>query len=145
MVQAPKKRKKRRQRRSQCVLGYPHAGGDGTLCGSPTDLAAALRIVEQERPSRGLKLNRAKSLVYIPDGGDPSNNLLPSDIPITKNGFTLLGCPIGPSSFCDSIFSKRVEKVKQSIARLPDLQDSQMEMALLRFCLALPKVSPWIL
>ena len=114
---------------------------DGTLCGSPTDLAAALRIVEQEGPSRGLKLNRAKSLVYIPDGGDPSNNLLPSDIPITKNGFTLLGCPIGPSSFCDSIFSKRVEKVKQSIAKLPDLQDSQMEMALLRSCLALPKVS----
>ena len=114
---------------------------NGTLCGSPTDLAAALRIVEQEGPSRGLKLNRAKSLVYIPDGGDPSNNLLPSDIPITKNGFTLLGCPIGPFPFCDSIFSKRVEKVKQSIARLPDLQDSQMEMALLRSCLALPKVS----
>ena len=31
--------------------------------------------------------------------------------------------------------------MNQSIARLPDLQDSQMEMALLRSCLALPKVS----
>ena len=41
----------------------------------------------------------------------------------------------------DFTFSKRVEKVKESLGRLPDLQDSQMETALLRSCLALPKVS----
>ena len=89
-------------------------------------------------------MNRTKSLhlhLYIPDGADPSNNILPPDIPITRDGFTPLGCPIGPSSFCDSIFSKRVEKVKESRVRLSDLQDSQMEMALLHSCLALPKVS----
>lgn len=114
---------------------------DGTLCGSPNDLAAALRIVEQDGPSCGLKLNRAKSLLYIADDADTTNNPLPSDIPITRNGFTLLGCPIGPSNYCDDAFSKRVRKVKESLSRLSDLEDSQMEMALLRSCLALPKVS----
>ena len=114
---------------------------DGTLCGSPADLAAALSIVEQDGPTRGLYLNRSKSLLYIPDDAHPSNNPLPPVIPTTRVGFTLLGCPIGPSTFCDFTFSKRVEKVKESLARLPDLQDSQMETALLRSCLALPKVS----
>ena len=114
---------------------------DGTLCGSPSELTAALSIVEQEGPSRGLNLNHSKSLLYIPDDTDPSNNPLPPDIPITRGGFSLLGCPIGPSSFCDSTFSTKVEKVKESLARLSDLQDSQMETALLRSCLALPKVS----
>ena len=114
---------------------------DGTLCGSPADLAAALSIVEQDGPTRGLYLNRSKSLLYIPDDADPSNNPLPPVIPTTRVGFTLLGCPIGPSTFCDFTFSKWVEKVKESLARLPDLQDSQMETALLRSCLALPKVS----
>ena len=40
---------------------------DGTLCGSAVDLAAALSIVEQDGPTRGLNLNRSKSLLYIPD------------------------------------------------------------------------------
>ena len=31
---------------------------DGTLCGSAADLAKALKIVEDEGPSRGLQLNR---------------------------------------------------------------------------------------
>ncbi len=84
---------------------------DGTLCGPPDALAAALWIVELEGPTRGLNLNRAKSLLYIAEDADPSNSPLPSDIPITRGGFTLLGCPIGPSTFCEDILSKRVKKV----------------------------------
>ena len=76
---------------------------DGTLCGSPKDLATALGIVEQEGPTRGLNLNRAKSLLYIADDADFTNNPLPPDIPITRTGFSLLGCPIGPPSFCEKV------------------------------------------
>ena len=36
---------------------------DGTLVGSPHDLLAALQIVEEEGPPRGLHLNRQKSLL----------------------------------------------------------------------------------
>ena len=37
---------------------------DGTLCGSPADLMAALRIVEQDGPPRGLNLNHMKSALH---------------------------------------------------------------------------------
>ena len=69
---------------------------DRTLCGTPDDLAEVLRIVEEEGPARGFLLNRAKSLLYIPEDGDSSYNPLPPDIPTTETGFILLGCPVGP-------------------------------------------------
>ena len=65
---------------------------DGTLVGSTQDLSAALHIVESAGPSIGLHLNRGKSLVFIPS----SLSTLPSDVPVTRNGFCLLGCPIAP-------------------------------------------------
>ena len=114
---------------------------DGTLCGPPSDLLAALRIVEQDGPPRGLKLNHAKSLLFIPEDSDLSLNVLPPDIPITRVGFSLLGCPIGPPSYCDEVVSKRIRKIKECLENLADLEDSQMETTLLRSCLALPKVS----
>ena len=114
---------------------------DGTLCGSPNDLLEALKIIEQEGPTRGLHLNHSKSLLHIPEEADASPNPLPSDIPITREGFNLLGSPIGPPSFCEATVMKRVEKVKVALSNLGDLEDSQMETALLRSCLALPKLS----
>ena len=69
--------------------------------GSPRDLAAALDIVEKEGPSLGLHLNRGKSLLFIPEEEDVSISTLPPEIPVAREGFTLLGCPIGPPSFCE--------------------------------------------
>ena len=114
---------------------------DGTLCGSATDLHAALTIIEEDGPTRGLHLNRSKSLLYIPTGAPSDTNTLPADIPIVRGGFDLLGSPIGPSSYCEGTVLNRVKKVQEVLARLPDLQDSQMETTLLRSCLALPKVA----
>ena len=48
--------------------------------------------------------------------------------------------PIGPSTFCEESVSKRIRKVKDTVARLHDRQDSQLETTLLRSCLALPKL-----
>ena len=114
---------------------------DGTLVGSPSDLKAALQIIETEGPNRGLHLNRGKSLLFIPAGSDSSLNQLPSDIPITREGFVLLGSPIGSPTFCEAAVGKRVAKVRETLSRLPDLEDFQMETTLLRSCLALPKIS----
>ena len=71
----------------------------------------------------------------------PITHPLLRGIPTSSDGFTLLGSPVGPISFCEDIFSKRVSKIADTLSKLADLEDSQMETALLRSCLALPKVA----
>ena len=48
---------------------------------------------------------------------------------------------MGPATFCEDFVRQRVEKIKDCLSKLPDLEDSQIEMSQLRSCLALPKVS----
>ena len=110
---------------------------DGTLCGSADDLLSGLAIVEEDGPPRGLRLNRKKSLLHFPGFSSAVVNPLPSDIPVASSGFDLLGSPIGPSAFCERTILKRVMKLKDVLDRLSDLEDAQMETAILRSCLAL--------
>ena len=95
--------------------------------------------MEEDGPAGGLRLNRAKSLLFIPDDVVSSCDCLPPDVPITRSGFCLLGIPIGPPEFCESSTLRRVEKIRMAVSRLHDLEDSQMETTLLRSCLSLPK------
>ena len=96
--------------------------------------------MEEDGPARGHVLNRLKSLLFIP-GDASSHNPLPPEIPTVTSGFDLLGSPIGPRSHCEASMLKMVKKVQSILERLPDLEDAQMETTILRFCLALPKVS----
>ena len=114
---------------------------DGTLVGPPGVLSAALHIVESEGPSVGLHLNREKSLLFIPSDCDASFSSLPPEVPVVGGGFCLLGCPIGPSSFCEEVLQDRVERIRESLGVLRDMHDSHLETSLLRSCLALPKLS----
>ena len=114
---------------------------DGSLCGPPASLFSALEIIGTAGPPRGLHLNKNKCLFSVLNEASFDLGSFPAGIPITLDGFTLLGCPIGPPSFClDSIF-KRISKVQSILARLPDLHDSQIECSLLRSCLSLPKIA----
>ena len=110
-----------------------------TICGFPQDLAAALKIIEEDGPWRGLHVNRSKSLLYIPPDDDPCNNMLPSDIPFSTTGFSLLGVPLGSDLFRELKVFDRVEKIRIALERLRDLVDSQVQTTLLRSCLSLPK------
>ena len=114
---------------------------DGTLCGSLSDLCTALDIIEAEGPSRGLHLNRGKSLLIVPPGASPSPSSLPAGVPTSDGGFVLLGCPIGPAAHCSSIAMERISRVQNTLLKLRDIQDCQMETSLLRSCLSLPKIS----
>ena len=91
---------------------------DGTLVGSSANLKAALDIIERDGPSVGLHLNRSKSVLFIPKESDPSHSTLPSDIPVTREGFCLLGCPIGPPSFCEEVLQKRILKIRASLGAM---------------------------
>ena len=113
---------------------------DGTLCDSQEDLAAALSIIEAEVPPRDLFLNRAKSFIFSP-ANSPITHPLLCDIPTSSDGFILLGSPMGPSSYCESVVSKSVRKVQNVLSTLRYLEDSQLETTLLWSCLALPKVA----
>ena len=61
--------------------------------------------------------------------------------PNSRDGFNLLGCPIGPPPFTEAAVMQRMNKLKVSMSRLADLEDSQMETALLRSYFAFPKVA----
>ena len=80
--------------------------------GSPADLAAVLHIAVHEGPPLGFHLNHSKSLLYIPEDANPALSVLLPDIPTTRRGFTLLGCPIRPPDYCKEVFSSRLLKVK---------------------------------
>ena len=70
-----------------------------------------------------------------------TSNCLPADIPVTSGGFDLLGSPVGSSAHCLLSVLRRIEKLQEVLAKLGDLQDSQMETSLLRSCLSLSKVA----
>ena len=73
---------------------------DRTLFGFSEDLLKALCIIEEDSPARDLQLNRVKSLLVVPADADLSENLLPSDISIARDGFVLLGAPVDSNTFC---------------------------------------------
>ena len=62
---------------------------DGTLVGSPEDLAVALSIIEKFGPLVGLHLNRGKSVLFIPEESDSSRSpyLLTSLLPVGASVF----------------------------------------------------------
>ena len=114
---------------------------DGTLVGSPENLAEVLSIIEKFDPLVSLKLNRNKSVLFIPEESDPSRSLLPSYIPVFRRGFSLLNCPIGLPSFCEEVLQDRIAKLKISLAAMHDMGDAHLEITLLCSCFALPKIS----
>ena len=108
---------------------------------SAEDLRKALSIIDEQEPSRGLRLNKSKSLLFVPKDDALDHNPIPSDIPIVRERFTLLGCPIGSPAFCAASVLERVKKVQEGLDLLPVLEDSQMAATLLRSCLDLSKLS----
>ena len=95
-------------------------------------------------PWGGLSLNKSKCLLSLPPDLNLLVNPLPLEILVTSGGFTLLGAPIGPSSFVSSSLSNAISKLSQALSLLPSLCDSQMESTLLCPCFSLPKLSSFI-
>ena len=53
-------------------------------------------------------------MLFVPEDDKFSQNPLPSDIPIARDGFVLLGSPVVLQSFCSSYVSSRVRKINSS-------------------------------
>ncbi len=115
---------------------------DGTLMGSLRTLLLPCTSWSAKAPHLGLHLNRSKSLLYIPEDAVQAQSVLPTDIPTTRRGFSLLGCPIGPPDYCEEVFGARLSKLNESLGVLHGVCDSQVECTLLRSCQGLSACPP---
>ena len=113
---------------------------DGTMMGSPEDLAMALHIAEELGPTIGLQVNRSKTTLFVPEGANPERNCLPCELPVSTSGLLLLGAPVGAGPHLEAEFTRRVEKTLSALARLPDLEDPHIGATLLRHSLSFPRI-----
>ena len=126
------------------IVSTGHCVQTSFLVGAPGDLSAALHIVERDGPSVPLLASistEASPSSLSRKGCVASLSPLPPEVPVTREGFSLLGCPIGPPSFCEEVLQGRVSKLKESLGLLHEMGDSHLVATLLCSCFALPKFS----
>ena len=122
---------------------------DVTLCGSPAYLAAALEIIEHHGPSRGLFLNRSKSLLHILRLSTFSCNLLQSDVLNARDVFLLRDALLSLVSLplCAHVKSYEGKRSSES-PQTPGLTDENHSPAPLSFvpqiCFLLENLSSYI-
>ena len=100
-----------------------------SLVGPPGDLSAALHIVERDGPSVPLLAStstEASPSSLSRKGCVASLSPLPPEVSVTREGFSLLGCPIDPPSFREEEGSK----LKESLVLLHEMGDSHLEATL---------------
>ena len=115
------------------------------VIGCKEDLQKVVDIILRHGPERGLFLSSSKSSVWCPDSDSVAqlNRLDPigRDIPlITEEGIILLGSPVGSKTFEREANKKRIQKIKDIANKLQLIEDPQVEFALLRSCLSIPKL-----
>jgi hypothetical protein len=113
---------------------------DGTLIGTGADIQKGLDLLLEHSPSYGLHLNLKKSELFCLSP-PLSTFAFPGDLPQNHSlGTDLLGAPISNSpEFCDSLVSKRLDKIQLGLTALSKLDDPQAQLILLRACAAWPK------
>ena len=115
---------------------------DGTIIGKLEDLRKVIDILSTDGPSRGFHLNAAKSSIWV--GNDFPNNPDPTERNIPKTdprGIQLLGSPIGSEDFMLEVVNSRISETEATIiSKLSSLSNPQVQLALLRSCLSLPKL-----
>jgi hypothetical protein len=115
---------------------------DGAISGPIANVKAAFDRVMELSSRMGLSLNLSKCELWWPNLALEKVSMFPLEIiRSTNTGTELLGGPIGDSSFIQNYVEKKVNKTAQSISSLKDLDDSQIEFALLRSCVGLPKMA----
>ncbi|MCP4985271.1 MAG: hypothetical protein GY928_04125, partial [Colwellia sp.] len=109
---------------------------DGTLVGPVEQVRQGWDIVLQELDQIGLKVNLGKTEWFAP-GGHPAPH--PGMESLLPDGFALLGSPIGTPAYCDSFVAERIQKIRRCAQEMDQVKDPQIELALLKFCILMPK------
>jgi hypothetical protein len=106
---------------------------DGVLAGRTADVASALAVIAELGPDLGLELNLVKNeaVFFWDDTPDP----FPKEVERLRDGFELLGSPIGDEAFCCKFISKFTAKaVAHTLGPLSSLDDPQIVHMLIRLC-----------
>ena len=112
---------------------------DGVLAGRTADVEAALGVIARLGPDLGLELNLVKNEVVFFWGDTPDP--FPAQVERFRDGFELLGSPIGDEAFCTSFISKFTAKaVKHTLGPLSSLDDPQVVHMLIRLCASFCRV-----
>ena len=112
---------------------------DGVLAGRSADVAAALAVIAEVGPDLGLELNLGKNeaVFFWDDTPDP----FPEEVKRFRDGFELLGSPIGDEAFCTKFITKFTSKaVKHTLGPLSSLDDPQVVHMLIRLCASFCRV-----
>jgi len=117
---------------------------DGTLVGSRAAIRLFLDRLLTIGPQFGLYANLDKCELYWPSGVANDFTMFPHQIRrvFDQHGIELLGSPVfGSRAFFDTAISRRVSKVLDAQAHLPDLDHPQVALHLLRSCTSICKVN----
>mmetsp|Transcript_2547 Transcript_2547/g.5878 ORF Transcript_2547/g.5878 Transcript_2547/m.5878 type:complete len:633 (+) Transcript_2547:396-2294(+) len=114
---------------------------DGTLAGTAAQLSQALEIIVSAAALIGLRVRIPKCALYTPSSEDePPDDFLPA-VPrkSPQDGLRLLGSLLGSEEAARTHSHAKVADVAQAMALLPELEDPQTALLLLRQCL-LPRL-----
>ena len=103
-------------------------------------VAEVTQVVKSELGTLNLDIRLDKSHVYSP------NTPIPPDVPVfppwSQEGIVVLGTPIGTDKFVNECLNERLGACQLLLDRIPDLDDLQSELLLLRLC-ANTKLGYW--
>ena len=112
---------------------------DGSLVGRVEDLSAAVDIIRQDGPTKGLFLSTTattpwpKSTIWCPQLPSQDPDPLGHGIPrIQEPGIVLLGSPLGSHGFVHEKIQQKIAKIKELTQLLPNIKDPHSEFVLLR-------------
>ena len=120
---------------------------DGTLAGPASEVLRALELIKTQGPQLGLKLNLSKCELFSADPDNFGNGFrddvdgwlhFPPELNTrsTDPDMIILGSPIGDEQFCADYITKLRDKNQKILFNLPQLEDPQVALQLLRTCLS---------
>ena len=119
---------------------------NGHFRGTLDQFRQVLAICLEEGPAHGLTISRRgltddpKSEIMCPDVNGPDEPIGGGIPRVRDQGIIVLGSPVGTTEFERKIIMERIDKVEELTERLASLEDSHMELTLLRATLSLPKL-----
>ena len=115
---------------------------DGTMIADSEKIAKVLDIISSGAPSLGLQLNAEKTELWWPSSRADPVLFPPSRAKwVGAEGVKLLGSPIGSDEFVQGHLRDKIEELAEMHRKLLTLDDSQVQLCILRCCLGFGKIN----